>query len=60
MRPFWFDEYLGKRAVPGRPCWQGQEIKPRPKVFLTYTEQFTFETLDELKSKYATICMVWR
>lgn len=55
VEPFWFDEYLGKKEQLQIDLMaKVQEIKPDLIFYLTYTDQFTLETLDKLKSKYVT------
>lgn len=60
VEPFWFDEYLDKKEkLQEDIIKRAHEIKPDLIFFLTYTDQFRFETLDELKSKYTTYALYW-
>lgn len=54
--PFWFDEYLSKKDELQRRIVQFiDEVKPDIVFFILMRDEFTFETLDYLKSKYITI-----
>src|SRR3990167_2661411 len=55
VEPFWFDEYLEKKGqLQIDLIKRAGEIKPDLVFFLTYSDQFTTETLDELKNNYMT------
>ncbi len=53
--PFWFDEYMdNKEQLQKDLVVKAHKVEPDLIFFLTYSDQFTFETLDELKNKYTT------
>ncbi|WP_321429467.1 glycosyltransferase [uncultured Methanolobus sp.] len=54
--PFWFDEYLGeKEKLQEKLIEFIDNVKPDIVFFILMKNEFTFETLDYLKSKYTTI-----
>lgn len=53
---FYYDEYLKKtKELQGLLLAKADEVKPDLIFFCLYTNQFQFETLDILKSKYKTM-----
>lgn len=54
--PFWFDEYLDKKKeLQKRVIEFIDEIHPDIVFFILIEDEFSFETLDYLKSKYLTV-----
>jgi len=54
--PFWFDKYISKKDdLQKRIIEFIDEIKPDIVFFILMRDEFTFETLDYLKSKYVII-----
>lgn len=54
--PFWYDEYLDKKEDLQKKLIEFVDtIKPDIVFFILMKEEFSFETLDYLKSKYITI-----
>lgn len=53
---FYYDDYLENTApLKAELLKKADEIKPDLIFFCLYTDQFSFETLDQLKLKYKTI-----
>lgn len=56
VHPFWFDEYLDKKGELQRRVIEFVDsINPDVVFFILMKDEFSFETLDYLKSKYTTI-----
>lgn len=54
--PFWFDEYISKKdELQKRVIEFIDRVEPDVVFFILMKDEFTFETLDYLKSKYVTI-----
>jgi len=54
--PFWFDEYLSKNDILQERIIEFiDEVNPNVVFFILMKNEFSFETLDYLKSKYRTI-----
>lgn len=53
--PFYYDEYLPDLGgLQSAILQKADEIRPDLITFFPYTDQFSFDTLDALKKKYAT------
>ncbi len=54
--PFWFDEYLSQKEKLQKEIVKfADKINPDIVLFILMRDEFSFETLDYLKSKYITI-----
>lgn len=54
--PFWFDEYLTKKdELQKRVIKFIDDVSPDVVFFILMKDEFSFETLDYLKSKYITV-----
>jgi spore maturation protein CgeB len=55
--PFYYDSYLNGNLPKLQKdlCTKADEVKPDLIFFILFRDQFTFETLDYLKSKYKTL-----
>lgn len=58
--PFWWDDYLFNKEILQKELIKYAEcIKPDIVLFVLMADEFSFETLDYLKSKYVTINWFW-
>jgi spore maturation protein CgeB len=58
--PFWYDEYLTKKdELQKRVITFVDDVSPDIVYFTLMRDEFSFETLDYLKSKYITINWFW-